>query len=291
VSASSVLPVSRSGLSALQVARRCAEEGSRLALERFRVPQDVSVKGRGNLVTATDVDVERMIQGILAREYPEHAVLSEETAHLESQGSNLEDRGWTWVVDPIDGTRNYVSGIPFWCVNVALCRGGEPVVAVTHSAVHGETFWAQAGVGTHLSSGPDPAQDRPCRASDQPSLQASVLGFDLGYDDERGAQMLAILRELWPGMQAVRITGSAALGLAYAACGRYDLFVHHYLFPWDLAAGILLVREAGGVITEHDGSPVRVDSEGVVAGGATAHADFLSRAGSKQWRDEEVAGR
>ena len=298
MSASSSLPVSTSGLSALDVARRCAEEGGRLALERFRRPQDVSVKGRGNLVTATDVDVERLIQDILTREYPEHAVLSEETAHLEARGSKLEprtskleERGWMWVVDPIDGTRNYVSGIPFWCVNVALCREGEPVVAVTHSAVHGETFWAQAGAGTHLSSGPDPTQDRPCHASDQPSLQESVLGFDLGYDDERAAQMLAVLRELWPGMQAVRIMGSAALGLAYAACGRYDIFVHHYLFPWDLAAGILLVREAGGVITEHDGSPVRVDSEGVVAGGAAAQADFLRRAGSKRWRDEGAAGR
>jgi myo-inositol-1(or 4)-monophosphatase len=196
-----------------------------------------------------------------------------------------------WVVDPIDGTRNYVSGIPFWCVNVALCRQGEPVVAVTHSAVHGETFWAQEGAGTHISSGPDPAQEQRCHASDQPSLQASVLGFDLGYDDQRAAQMLAVLRELWPGMQAVRIMGSAALGLAYAACGRYDLFAHHYLFPWDLAAGILLVREAGGVITEHDGSPVRVDSEGVAAGGVAAQADFLSRAGSRLWRDEEAAGR
>jgi myo-inositol-1(or 4)-monophosphatase len=273
------------------VARRCAEEGGRLALERFRAPQDVSVKGRGNLVTATDVDVERLIQDILRQEYPEHAVLSEETAHLQPRTSSLEASGWTWIVDPIDGTRNYVSGIPFWCVNVALCHRGEPVVAVTHSAVHGETFWAQAGAGTHLSSGPDPAKDRRCYASEQQSLQESVLGFDLGYDDERGAQMLAVLRELWPGMQAVRITGSAALGLAYAACGRYDIFAHHYLFPWDVAAGILLVREAGGVITEHDGSPARVDSEGVVAGGAAAHADFLRRAGARRWRDEEVVGK
>jgi myo-inositol-1(or 4)-monophosphatase len=290
VSATLSLPISTSGLSTLQVARRCAEEGGRLALERFRRPQDVSVKGRGNLVTATDVDIERLIQDILAREYPQHAVLSEETAGVDVGGSNLEVREWMWVVDPLDGTRNYVSGIPFWCVNVALCHQGEPVVAVTHSAVHGETFWAQEGVGAYLSGGQDNTQDRPCRVSEQPSLQASVLGFDLGYDDQRGAQMLAILRELWPGMQAVRITGSAALGLAYAACGRYDIFVHHYLFPWDLAAGILLVREAGGVITEHDGSPARVDSEGVVAGGAAAHADFLRRAGSRRWRDEEVAG-
>ena len=283
------LPVSTSGATAFQVARRCADEGGRLALKRFRKPQEVSVKGRGNLVTATDVDIERLIQTILAREYPQHAVLSEETADLEARDSKLEAREWKWVVDPLDGTRNYVSGIPFFCVNVALCHQGEPVVAVTHDPVHGETFWAEKGAGARLSGGQAPGSEQPCRVSDKPSLQASVLGFDMGYDDRRAAHMLALLRELWPGMQSVRIPGSAALGLAYAACGRYDLFVHHYLFPWDLAAGILLVREAGGVITDRDGSPIRIESEGVIAGGAAVHADFLRRASSRPWRDEGPA--
>jgi myo-inositol-1(or 4)-monophosphatase len=283
VSASLDLPVSTSGATALQVARRCADEGGRLARGRFRKPQEVSVKGRGNLVTATDVDIEHLIQALLAREYPQHAVLSEETAGLEVRGSKLEE--WMWVVDPLDGTRNYVSGLPLFCVNVALCHQGEPVVAVTHDPLHGETFWAEKGGGAHLSAG----SDQLCHVSDKPSLQASVLGFDMGYSDRRAAHMLALLRELWPGMQALRICGSAALGLAYAACGRYDLFVHHYLFPWDLAAGILLVREAGGVITNRDGSPIRIDSEGVVAGAAAAHADFLRLAGSRPWRDEGPA--
>jgi myo-inositol-1(or 4)-monophosphatase len=288
--------VSTSGATALAVARRCAEEGGRLALERFRKPQRVSVKGRGNLVTATDIDIEHLIRGALAREYPQHAVLSEETADLEARSSKLEPRtsslearGWMWVVDPLDGTRNYVSGLPCFCINVALCHRGEPVVAVTHDPVHRETFWAEKGGGARLSAGQAPCDEQPCRVSDKPSLQASVLGFDMGYNDRRAAHMLALLRELWPGMQSVRIPGSAALGLAYAACGRYDLFVHHYLFPWDLAAGILLVREAGGVITDRDGSPVHIESEGVIAGGSAVHADFLRRAGSRPWRDETLA--
>lgn len=289
-------PLSSSGASALAVARRCADEGGRLALERFRKPQEVSVKGRGNLVTATDVDIEHLIQGILSREYPHHAVLSEETYGTIGQQASVDrsageagppfDAEWLWVVDPLDGTRNYVSGMPFFCCNVALCHQGEPVVAVTCDPVHGETFWAEKGGGAGISSA---GGEQPCRVSDKPSLQASVLGFDLGYDDRRGAHMLALLNELWPGMQSLRIRGSAALGLAYAACGRYDLFVHHYLFPWDVAAGILLVREAGGVITDRDGSPIRINSEGVVAGGAAAHADFLRRAGTWPWREEGPA--
>jgi myo-inositol-1(or 4)-monophosphatase len=260
-------------------------------VERLSKPQEVSVKGRGNLVTATDVDIERLIQGIVGQEYPRHAVLSEETAGLEFRASDLEAREWMWVVDPLDGTRNYVSGIPFFCVNVALCHEGEPVVGVTHDPVRGETFWAEQGSGTWLSAPQAFGRDQPCRASSKPSLQASVLGFDLGYSDRRAAHMLALLGELWPGMQAVRINGSAALGLAYACCGRYDLFVHHYLFPWDLAAGILLVREAGGVITDRDAGAVRIESEGVVAGGAATHAEFLRRAGSRPWREEEPGGK
>jgi fructose-1,6-bisphosphatase/inositol monophosphatase family enzyme len=106
-------------------------------------------------------------------------------------------------------------------------------------------------------------------------VQASVLGIDLGYDDQRARVALQILHLLFPGVQSARIPGSAALGLAYAACGRYDLFVHHYLFPWDLAAGILLVREAGGVITDREGGPVAIGSLDIVCGGPAVHADFL----------------
>jgi fructose-1,6-bisphosphatase/inositol monophosphatase family enzyme len=99
--------------------------------------------------------------------------------------------------------------------------------------------------------------------------------------------MLKLLQGLWPGVQSVRIPGSAALGLAYAACGRYDLFVHNCLFPWDVAAGILLVREAGGAITDREGGAVSIHSEGVIAGGVPAHADFLRLAAGRPWRDGE----
>ncbi len=103
--------------------------------------------------------------------------------------------------------------------------------------------------------------------------------------------MLDLAHSLFPGMQSVRIPGSAALGLAYAACGRYDLFVHNYLFPWDLAAGILLVREAGGLITDRDGRAVSIDSEGAIAGSAAVHADFLRLTEGMPWREEPAARR
>jgi fructose-1,6-bisphosphatase/inositol monophosphatase family enzyme len=182
-----------------------------------------------------------------------------------------------WVVDPLDGTRNYLSGIPLFCINIALCHDEEPLLGLTYEPIRGEEFRAQRGEGAFLN-------DRPIRASIKESVMASVLALDMGYDDARAARALSLVRELWPGMQSVRIIGSAALGLAYAACGRFDLFVHHMLYPWDIAAGILLVREAGGAITDRDGGPVSIRSEGVIAGAPGAHADLLRLAAGRAWR-------
>ena len=273
------LPVARSGDDAETVARRCLAEGGRLAMERFRRPQSVSVKGRGNLVTQVDLAIETCIQHALTEEFPEHAILSE-----ESNPSVSALKGWTWVVDPLDGTRNYVSGIPFFCVNIALCFGGETVAGWTFDPVHDELFRATKGGGGWVN-------DQPMRVSKKESVQASVMGFDMGYDDARAGHMLDLMRDLWPGMQAIRIPGSAALGLAYAACGRYDLFTHNLLFPWDLAPGILLVREAGGVITDREGGAIGLYSEGAIAGGPSVHEDFLRLAAGRPWRDERPAKR
>jgi fructose-1,6-bisphosphatase/inositol monophosphatase family enzyme len=256
------LPIGVSGRPALEVAWQSAEEAGRIALARFRRPQQVTVKGRGNVVTATDTDMEAYLRDALAREFPTHALLAEETAAATALG------GWVWVVDPLDGTRNYVSGIPFFCVNVALCLDGEPLLALTYDPIHDEAFHAERGGGAWLNG------ERIC-ASTKATVQESVFAIDLGYDDERASAALALAGRLFPGVQSVRIPGSAALGLAYAACGRYDLFVHHYLFPWDLAAGMLLVKEAGGAISDREGRPVSVMSKVVVAGGLDTQGDFM----------------
>jgi fructose-1,6-bisphosphatase/inositol monophosphatase family enzyme len=259
------IPAARSGRSALDVARVLTDEAGRRAAAAFHEPKEIIVKGRGNLLTETDLAIERYIQDELAVEFPSHGVLSEETA------TETSTDGYVWVVDPIDGTKNFASGIPFWCINVALCHNGEPLVAVTHDPNHHETFWAVRGGGAFVN-------ETPIRASDKPTVLASILGLDIGYDNERGKQLLRLINQLFPNMQAIRIAGSAALGLAYAACGRYDVFVHRYLFPWDIAAGILLVREAGGLITEEAGDTITVRSETAIAGGVAVHADFLRRA-------------
>jgi len=259
------LPISTSGRRAIDIAWQCARAGGGLALEHFRGDHAIDVKGHRNIVTETDVAAELRIIEILRAEYPDHGILSEETA-ADTDASH----GWTWVIDPIDGTKNYSIGIPFWCTNVALCLDGEPVVALTYDAVHDEGFWAIAGEGAWCG-------DERIAASDKPDVFSSVLGIDLGYDDAAGARQLDLMREIFPNTQGIRVTGSAALGMAYAACGRLDLYAHLNVSPWDIAAGILLVREAGGAASDRSGGPMRITSRGFAAGGRRVHDDFMAR--------------
>ncbi|HEU4758719.1 MAG TPA: inositol monophosphatase family protein [Dehalococcoidia bacterium] len=268
------LPLSAGGRSAEDVARLCAREAGRIIMAHFGRHEQMVAKGRGNFVTEADLAAERAVLDLLRQEYPGHAVLSEETASDVADAESLE---WLWVVDPLDGTHNFSKGVPYFAFNIALCQHGEPVLGLTYAPVTGEEFLARQGAGLTVNG-------EPARASSTGSLRESVLGMDLGYDDQRAAKLIALLAELWPGMQSVRVMGSAALGLAYAACGRYDLFVHHFLYPWDIAAGIALVREAGGMIVDRDGGPVRLDSGGVVAGAPGAVADFLRLAARRAWR-------
>ncbi len=265
------LPVSASGKTAAAVARLCALEAARIAMDAFGQRQDVRVKGRGNFLTETDLAAERAVLAVLREEYPEHEVLAEETA------GKATGEGWMWVVDPLDGTHNFSRGIPYFAFSMALCHGREPVLGLTYAPATGDEFFAEKGRGLTVNG-------EPARASGAERLGDCVLGVDLGYDDARAARMLELVAEVWP-VQSVRVMGSAALGLAYAACGRYDLFLHHFLYPWDVAAGIVLVREGGGAIVDRDGGAVRIDSEGVVAGAPAAVEEMLSLARGRPWRE------
>ncbi len=266
------LPTSTSGRTALEVARECARRAGLILKERFGPRQAVTAKGRRDFVTEADVLAERETLRLLAAEFPDHAVLSEETA-----GSTPAGDGWAWVVDPLDGTHNYSRGIPHFCYSIALCRDGRPLLALTYAPLLGEEFLAVAGEGCLLNG-------QPARVSAAASVSQSLVGIDLGYDDLRAAHLLDTMRSLWPDMMGFRLMGSAALGLAYAACGRFDLYVHHNLKPWDVAAGILLVEEAGGLVLDRDGGPARLDSQGVIAGAPGAVRDLLQRATGQPWR-------
>jgi myo-inositol-1(or 4)-monophosphatase len=259
------LPQSAGGQTAERVARACAEKASRIITARYGHREDTVAKGRGNFVTETDLAVHNAVLDILRREYPDHGVLSE-----EAPGGEEADRhgGWLWVVDPIDGTHNFSQGVPHFCFTIALCFDGEPVLGLTLAPVTGEEFFARKGGGLLVNG-------EPASVSATLALSESVLGVDLGYDDERAAKLISMLADVWPGVQAVRVMGSAALGLAYAACGRFDVYVHHFLYPWDSAAGILLVREGGGLVLDRDGAPASLYSDALITGAPGAVQDFF----------------
>jgi myo-inositol-1(or 4)-monophosphatase len=257
------LPLSRSGRTALQVASQAAEEAGSLLLEHMHGERQLSYKeGRANIVTEVDVLVEKRVIDLLRSEYPDHNILSEESPAVTN------DSRYTWVVDPLDGTNNYVYGIPVFSVAIALMSQDEVLLGLTYDPVRKELFVAQKGGGASLNG-------QPISVSRRDSMERAFIGYDLGYDREAGAQMLDTVRAIWPRMTGLRIIGSAVLGLAYVACGRFDLYLHRYLYPWDMAGGILLVREAGGEITDWAGKPVSVFGQQVIAGNKALHRQML----------------
>ena len=255
----------------MDVAREAALKAGEILLDRFHKIKTVSFKGRGNIVTDVDTEVEAAMSAILRREYPDMGFLGEET-----EGSRADD-GYVWIVDPLDGTRNYASGIPFYSVVVGLALDGDVLIGVNYDPAREEVFEAEKGKGAFLNGGR-------ITVSTRSEIGDSILGMDLSYNNEGALNGLEVIGSIWPDMQTARIMGSAALGISYAAAGRTDLYFHHQLEPWDQVAGMLLVKEAGGVITDRGGSPAGLHSDGLVASNAVLHAEFMRRTAGMAWR-------
>ncbi len=262
----STLPVARSGKNALEVASAAAKEAGEIVLSHFGSKRQIKHKGQGNLVTDADLLSEKSIIDFLKREYPDFGILSEESS------SSATISGYTWVVDPLDGTNNYTFGIPFFCVNVALVRDEDIVLGVTYDPLRKELFQAETGKGAYLNGAP-------IRVNAVGSLRDSLVGLDLGYSHDRGRQMLDTVNRLWGQVHCVRLIGSSSLGLAYVACGRVSLYFHRYLFPWDIASGLLLVREAGGEVVDWQGNRANYRDTELVASNPRLQREFLRHFG------------
>jgi myo-inositol-1(or 4)-monophosphatase len=226
----------------LQVCQLAAAAGG-AELLHWRGKFNFREKGVHDLVTDADLASEQAIRGILSKHFPEHAFLGEESA----VGDPLAQPA-CWVVDPLDGTTNYVHDFPCFAVSVALVEEGEIVVAVVLDPLRDECFAAVRGLGATLNG--VPLQVSPCDRVDH-SLLAISLPPQLTPDAPDLMSFLAVA----PRCRAIRRTGSAALNLAYVACGRLDGHWAHHIHPWDAAAGVLLIREAGGVVSACDGGP------------------------------------
>ena len=198
-----------------------------------------------------DTEVEQEVLGILGREYPQMGLLGEESSGVHA------GEGYVWIVDPLDGTRNYASGIPFFSTVIGLALDGEVLVGVNYDPVREDLFEAERGRGAFLNGGR-------ATVSERTELAECIIGTDLSYNNRGAANALEVIGEIWPGMQTARIMGSAALGLSYAATGRTDLYFHHQLEPWDQVAGMLLAEEAGGIVTDRTGRRAGLYSDGIV---------------------------
>lgn len=268
------LPRSETGRAAIEVARRCGAEASRLIRDGFGRVGVAHTKGRGNVLTETDLAVERTVTAILREEFPEHAILSEETA------ASTRSDGWMWVVDPVDGTKNFAQGIPHIAFTIALCLAGEPQLALTLHPIADWEFSAVRGEGCRLNG-------EAVRVSSKQRVAESVCALDMGYDADGGRRQLDLALRLWPGMQSLRVSGSAALGFAFVASAKWDLYVHEDLQPWDSAAGLLLVSEAGGTCEDIAGGPATIFSRSVIAANGPLLDDLRARAGPLLSRERE----
>lgn len=214
------------------------------AIIRDRAPEQVEHKGSVDLVTEVDLACERAIRAVLARHTPDIPVLGEEEGGAEAAATR-------WVVDPIDGTTNFVHGYPFVCTSIALEVDGEPAAACVIDAFRRVEYTAAANRGARCG-------DRPMRISPCSDLSEALVGTGFAYDRrERPDVYLRPFKAVMERCQGLRRGGAAALELALLADGRLDAFWEFNLKRWDVAAGVLLIREAGGVVTTIEGGPLQ----------------------------------
>jgi myo-inositol-1(or 4)-monophosphatase len=248
------------------VAIEAATSAGGLLLRRIDSIREVRHKGAVDLVTDVDVQSEREISEMLLAAFPSHTILGEEGGARAQAGS---DPRFRWIVDPLDGTTNYAHGFPFFCVSIGLEVEGELTLGVVYAPCLDELFVAERGRGGTLNG-------RPIQVSDTDGLQEALLATGFPYERNLLARALRSFDALCFKSQAVRRAGSAALDLCYVACGRLDGYWEHQVKPWDLAAGALLVTEAGGTISRVDASSFSVDGGEVLASNGALHTHLVS---------------
>ena len=246
------------------VAEQAATLAGRLLLDHHgRV--SAREKQPGDLVTEADSASQRLIARTLLEHFPDHTLLAEEDGVVADPANP-----WRWVVDPLDGTINFAHGFPFWSVSIALEHAGELVVGVVHNPITGQMFAASRGNGAT-------ADGQPIRVSTADSLRSSLIstGFPTAFAADSPRQ-LALLDRMATGTHSVRRTGSAALNLAHVAAGHFEVFYGTSIHPWDVAAGVVLVVEAGGQVSGLGGEPHQLDGGGLLATNRLVHLEAVA---------------
>lgn len=247
----------------LPAARQAALEAGRYLLEGLSQTKRVTYKGQVDLVTGFDRRSEEIIYDRLGRAFPGHSFLAEEEIKRD------RDSDYCWLVDPLDGTTNYAHGLPVFCVSIALAFRNEIILGVVYDPNREELYTATRGHGSYLNG-------KPIRVSRTRKLDRSLLATGFPYDVRTSQDNnLDHFANFAVRAQAIRRLGSAALDLCYVACGRFDGYWEKKLKPWDLAAGALLVEEAGGRVSDLAGKKFRLPGPHIVASNGYIHRPML----------------
>ncbi|MFL2550706.1 MAG: inositol monophosphatase family protein [Arenicellales bacterium] len=247
----------------LHTAVRSVREGGRVILMYFNQLDrlEYSSKGRNDYVSQADVEAERAVLDVLTRAYPDHGIIAEESG--EREGSE-----YTWIIDPLDGTTNFLHGFPMFAVSVAVKRAGVLEHGVVYDPLHDEMFTASRGEGAQLNG-------KRIRVSTTRKLAPSLLGTGFPFRDLGIIEpWMRSFQSLLPKTSGIRRAGAAALDLAYVAAGRLDGFWEFGLKPWDMAAGALLIREAGGLVADVSGGQDFLESGNLVSANPLIFEEF-----------------
>ncbi len=219
-------------------------------------------EGVNNLVTEADHAAEKAIIAVIQHDHPDHFILSEETGEIVTNSE------YKWIIDPIDGTVNFANGIPLCCVSIGLEKDGEMILAAVYAPIINELYFAQKGFGASLNN-------KKIHVSEKTELIHSCLvtGFPYTYLDAPNGPLQVFEKLIRKGIP-VRRLGSAAIDLCWVAAGRFDGFYEHQLQAWDSAAGYLIVKEAGGMVTDFEGNPFSVYQPHVLATNGKIHEDL-----------------
>jgi myo-inositol-1(or 4)-monophosphatase len=256
----------------ITAARDAALKAGSILRENIDGNRDVSYKGDVNLVTEMDIRSERAVAETLLASFPLHDIIAEEEVNIRN-GSEF-----SWIIDPLDGTTNYAHGYPFFSVSIALERSGDIILGVIYDPMRDELFMAQRGQGAFLNG-------RKIQVSATDRLIRSLLATGFPYDRKISQKNnLDYFHTLLMASQEVRRDGSAALDLCYVACGRLDGFWELKLKSWDVAAGSLIVQEAGGTVSDFSGTTFSIHKDEIVASNGRIHTQLVEILGTAESR-------
>lgn len=247
----------------LEVAVAAAEAAGEVLRNGFGQQHEVRYKGEVDLVTEADEKAEQTVKEVLGETFPNYGVLAEESGELSGEG------GTRWVIDPLDGTTNYAHSLPIFAVSIALEKMGEVVLGVVHDPMSEETYAAERGGGAALNG-------QPIRVSETDELIRALLATGFPYDRDEIPAVLDLFGRFARLTQSMRRLGSAALDMCYVAAGRLDGYYERGIKAWDIAAGTLILEEAGGRVTDYHGHELDLEGEEVVASNGLLHPALIS---------------